>query len=118
MFLSLANFYYKFVKDFAKIANLLNALLKTGKRFHWSEKCENDFQTLKNALIMAPILTAPNFKLKFVLSTDASNLAIGAVLSQIDENNSEQPITYFSKALHGAPLLLCYYREGMLSHSA
>ena len=102
-FLGLANFYHKFVQNFAKIAQPLNSLLQKGKRFAWSEECKTAFQTLKNALVSAPILAAPNLKQNFVLSTDASNFAIGAVLAQIDDSGLERPIAYYSKALRGAP---------------
>ena len=62
--------------------------------FVWTSKTEIVFQTLKKALISAPVLALPNFSLSFVVETDASAIGIGAVLQQ-----QGHPIAYVSKAL-------------------
>ena len=79
-FLSFANFYRIFIKDYSKIAALLTRL--TGKdKFVWDEKVEEAFETLKKAFTSALILIhAHASKLSF-LEADASDFALGSVLS-------------------------------------
>ena len=81
-FLGLANYYRRFVKDFAKIAAPLNSLLSKDTRFSWTEQCQVAFDKLKKALCESPILAYPDFAKPFLLYTDASDFAVGYVLSQ------------------------------------
>ncbi len=59
-------------------------------------------ETLKQALITAPVLPYPDFKEPFIVVTDASKRAIGAVLSQKDENRRDHSIHYASRRLNEA----------------
>ena len=93
-FLGLAGYYRRFVEDYSRIAVPLTSLTKKGEKFIWTDKCENSFQTLKNKLISAPILTIPIPGQPFVLYTDASGLGLGCVLMQ-----GEQVIAYASRQL-------------------
>ena len=97
-FLGLANFYRKFIKDFAKIAHPLHGLLRKGVDFVWSRDCEIAFDTLKTALISPPVLAHPRFNEEFILYTDASSFSVGYVLAQIQEG-VEKPICYGGRAL-------------------
>ena len=109
-FLGLAKYYRKFIKDFAKIAKPSNELTKGMKskpleirdgikmkrkktekeknkedeKFmkDWGEKQEKAFELLKERLITTPILIYPDFRKEFILYTDASGIALGAVLHQ------------------------------------
>ena len=65
-FMGLANYYRRFVKGFAYIANPLNALTKKGTKFEWTEACADAFDKLKRALISAPILAYPDFTKEFL----------------------------------------------------
>lgn len=94
-FVAFANYYRKFVKDFASIAKPLNQLQKKASSFIWTDKKHNAFLTLKRKLINPPILQYPNFEQKFTVTTDASNFAMGAVLSQ---GPHDLPICYASKS--------------------
>jgi len=92
-FLGLSGYYRRFVKDYAKIAAPLNALRKAGRNFDWTPQCQTAFERLKSALIVPPVLAMPNETGQFILDTDASDRAIGAVLSQV-QNGQERVIDY------------------------
>ena len=80
-FLGHAGFYRRFIKDFAKIAKPLYKLLEKDAQFIWKEECHKSFEELKSHLTTAPIIRAPNWQLPFEVMCDASDLAIGAVIS-------------------------------------
>ena len=64
----------------------MHKLTEKGRKFEWTNECQSAFEELKNRLVSSPILAHPDFSKKFILDTDASNEAIGALLSQeIDE---------------------------------
>ncbi|XP_026223394.1 uncharacterized mitochondrial protein AtMg00860-like [Anabas testudineus] len=81
-FLGLASYYRRFVRGFATIAGPLHRLTEKGKRFEWSSACTTAFQQLKAALADALVLALPDPQQPFILDTDASNVGVGAVLSQ------------------------------------
>jgi hypothetical protein len=98
-FVSLASYYRKFVKGFAQIAKPLTNLLEKNAIFHWSEECQQAFNTLKTKLSRQTQLTLPDFSNVFRLACDASGIAVGAVLSQLDDNGIEHPVAFASKVL-------------------
>lgn len=98
-FLGLANYYRRFIKDFANVAKPLNDLLRKDVVFAWSESCEKAFCLLKERLTKAPVLTFPDFDKEFTLYTDASQLAISFILGQKDEKGRERVISYGGRAL-------------------
>ena len=97
-FTAFCNYYRKFVKNFAEVANLLYALTSNAVKFTWSEVHEEAFQLLKMRLLQAPILSFPNFSYPFVIDTAASETALGAVLSQVIEGE-ERPMAFESRVL-------------------
>jgi hypothetical protein len=80
-FLGLASYYRRFIKNFSKIANPLNKLLKKDVPFLWAKEQQLSFDFLKSCLIHAPILVYPDFEKTFILSTDASTFGLGAILA-------------------------------------
>ncbi|KAK3101592.1 hypothetical protein FSP39_004699 [Pinctada imbricata] len=98
-FLGMANYYRKFIHNYAKIAAPLNVLLRKDVSFHWTSDCQSAFDTLKNALISAPILSYPDPEKTFILTCDASDTAIGYYLSQLSSDNKENVIAYGGKSL-------------------
>lgn len=95
-FLGMTGFYRKFIKDYAKIASPMIKYLQKDARVN-----KNDpnyifaFEKLKDIVTKAPILRYPNFSKKFKLTTDASNFALGAVLTQ-----DGHPVAYASRTLN------------------
>ena len=98
-FVSLASYYRKFVRNFAQIAKPLTCLLEKGKEFHWTLECQHAFDNLRSNLEETTKLTLPNFKKTFRLACDASGVALGAVLSQLDDEGKERPIAFASRIL-------------------
>ena len=100
-FLGLTNYYRRFVKDYARLAEPLHTLTRKAAAFKWTESCESAFESLRQHLTNPPILSFPCFTVPFVLHTDASGSAMGAVLSQVQEGQ-EQVIAYWSRQLDKA----------------
>ncbi|VDP93771.1 unnamed protein product [Echinostoma caproni] len=117
-FMGLASYYRRFVPRFSEIAAPLAQLLHKGTEFHWTENCEQSFSILRKALSTAPILTLPQLgpgSGQFILDTDASDCAIGAVLSQVDEEGKEKVIAYGSRMLSHQERNYCTTRKEMLA---
>lgn len=100
-FLGLAGYYRRFIPNFSKIAKPLTELLKKNTPYVWDDRTEKAFNTLKELLTTQPLLQYPNFTKPFVLTTDASNDAIGAILSQ-GPIGKDLPISYASRTLNNA----------------
>ena len=97
-FLGLANFYWRFIKDYAQVARPLNDLTKKGQTFEWKESQQTAFDTLKQWFTTAPILAFPDIDKQFCLETDASDFTISAVLS-ILKNDKRHPVAYSSHSM-------------------
>jgi hypothetical protein len=100
-FLGLASYYRKFVEKFSTVATPLTALLHKDNEFEWNEKAQEAFDTLKEKLITTLVLLLPDPEKPFTVTTDASDYAIGAVLTQ-DQGKGEQPVAYESRKLSPA----------------
>lgn len=91
-FLGLATYFRRYVKNFAKISKPLTLLLKKEQPFLWTPFQEEAFEKLKTALAEEVMLAFPDFDQIFYVTTDASNVAIGSMLSQGDLPN-DRPST-------------------------
>lgn len=100
-FLGLVGYYRKFIKDFSKKSKPLTNLLKQGQEFIWTDLCQDAFMFFRKILTEEPLLQHPDFTKPFNVTTDASNMAIGAVLSQ-GKIGSDLPISYASRTLNKA----------------
>lgn len=99
-FVAFANYYRKFIPNFASIAIPLNELCRKNVQFKWTLQCENSFQKLKECLIKPPILDYPDLSPnnQFILKTDASSFSVGSVLC----NNNNKPVAFASRGLNKA----------------
>ena len=84
---------------FAKIAQPLHSLTRKNAAFLWTDACEQAFQELKARLTAPPVLVAPNDEGQYVLDTDASDFALGAVLQQYQPDGTLRVIAYGSRGL-------------------
>lgn len=102
-FMGMAGWYRRFIHNFSTVSAPITALLrtKTTKAFHWDVKAQEAFDELKRQLVQSPVLANPDFTRPFTVQTDASDLGVGAVLTQ-GEGADERVIAYFSKKLSRA----------------
>ena len=114
MFVGLCAYYRRYVKDFSTIARPLHALTHNGVRFEWTPVCQEAFEILKEKLTTAPIIALPHEEGEFRLDTDASDWAIGAVLSQ-SQDGCERVIAYGSRLLSIAEVHYCTTRKELLA---
>ncbi|CUA71631.1 Transposon Tf2-11 polyprotein [Rhizoctonia solani] len=101
-FLGFANFLRRFIPDFSKMSRPLNDLIPKDKTWQWGDKEEKGFMDIKRALCEAPVLRHPDPEKPYFLETDASGVAMGAVLSQRQEDGRLHPVAYMSKSFQGA----------------
>lgn len=113
-FLGLAGYYRRFIKDFAKIAKPLTALLQKDNAFYWNDETQQAFNALKDLLCEAPLLQFPDFSKPYNITTDASGYAVGGVLSQ-GEIGKDRPIAYTSRVLRGPELNYEVYEKEALA---
>lgn len=100
-FLGLVGYYRRFIDNFAKIAKPLTALTSKYATFRWGDSEEGAYCKLRDKLLTAPVLGYPDFGSPFILATDASQYALGAVLSQV-KDGIERPIAFASRQLNKA----------------
>ena len=123
-FLGLSGYYRRFIKNYATISAPLTKLTtKTcTTQFNWTADCENAFTLLKTCLCKSPVLVHPKFDREFLLQTDASDIGLGAILSQLDDNGVERPrlknlVWSRAQVLHHGKRSVCgYIRYSHLSN--
>ena len=97
-FLGATNFLAKFVARYADMTEPLRKLLKTDGIWSWTEECQNAFETLKTAIAKPPVLAHFDPASPTILTTDASAVALGAQLSQL-QDGVERPIAFAARSL-------------------
>ncbi|XP_067622234.1 retrovirus-related Pol polyprotein from transposon 412 isoform X2 [Eurosta solidaginis] len=100
-FVAFANYYRRFIPNFASLAAPLNRLNRKKVEFVWDEACENAFEKLKQALMSPQLLQYPDFTKEFIITVDASKSGCGAILSQKHGDN-DLPICFASKSFNKA----------------
>jgi len=113
-FFGLASYYRRFVRGFATIAEPLTRLTRKQTRFVWMDEAQEAFDKLKQALIDATSLAFPYSELPRILDTDASDVALGSVLSQ-NLDGVERPIAFFSRVMNRTQRNYCTTRRELLA---
>ncbi len=102
-FLGFANFYRRFIRNFSQLAAPLTALTSPRTTFRWSDAAEAAFTKLKGCFVSAPILITPDTSRQFVVEVDASEVGVGAVLSQRSPSDDKMhPCAFLSHRLSSA----------------
>ncbi len=100
-FLGMAGYYRQCIPEFAKHAVPLNELTKKNVQFKWTDDCQRSFDRLKDLLSSDKVMIYPDVTQSYQLHTDASDIAVGAVLTQV-RDGLDRPVQYVSKAFSGA----------------
>lgn len=101
-FLGFINFYAKFAKNYAEETAPLLKLVKKGVKYEWTNDHQEAFERIKALFMETMILAHPDPRKPYVLTTDASDVAVGAVLSQRNDAGEEEVVTFISRTLKGA----------------
>ena len=101
-FTGLANYYRRFVEGYSEVAAPLTALGSPTARSAWTPEAQASFDALKLALASAPVLRTFDPTRRAVLTTDASNIAVAAILTQPDDEGHQHPVAYESRKLTAA----------------
>ncbi|KAH7562940.1 reverse transcriptase [Bipolaris maydis] len=103
-FLGFANYYRKFIKDYSKITTPLTEITKKEIGFKWEQEHQEAFDRIKQIFLEAPVLEMYSPQRPTRVETDASDYALGAVLSQQCTNKKWRPVFYHSRKFSGAEL--------------
>ena len=98
-FLGLLNYYGKFIPNLSTMIHPLNALLRHGVHWKWTQECAAAFTQAKESLSAELVLAHYNPQLPLQLAGDASCYGIGAMLSHQYPDGTERPIAYASRTL-------------------
>ena len=82
------------------VARLLHDLIKKDKKWDWTERQEKAFKELKERFTKEPVLAAPDIDKKMRMEMDASDYAIGGVLSMEYKDGLWRPVVFLSKPLN------------------
>ncbi|KAH9269881.1 hypothetical protein BASA83_008033 [Batrachochytrium salamandrivorans] len=89
----------RFVPSYARITQPMTALLRKDVKFEWSITAEQSLQQLKEAFCKDVILRHPDESKEFLVEVDASDYAVGGVLSQYDADKQLRPVAFFSRQM-------------------
>ena len=98
-FLGLANYYRRFIKDFAQVTRPMNMLMRKDVKWQWGVEQQKAFNELKRVFITKLVLVAPDLDKEFRVEADVSNYATGGVLSMKCADEMWKPVTFISKSL-------------------
>ena len=114
-FLGFGNSYRRFIEGFSKMAKHLTNLTKKNQRYEWTPACEQAFDTLKSRFCEAPILVHFLSGRPTAIETNASDYALGAVMSQECEDGRLLPVAFHSRKLQPAEINYHIYDKELLA---
>ena len=96
-FLGFGNFYQKFISHYSDLAKPLTNLTKKDRKFEWTKDCQQAFNNLRRQFMEEPVQQMPDHSQPFQIELDASKVATGAVLTQLDLNGDRHPVAFLSQ---------------------
>jgi len=99
-FLGLANYYRRFIKDFAKIAAPLHMLVRKEQKWKWEKEQEEAFGKLKEVFTTEPVLAIPDIDREMRVEVDASDYVTEEVLSLKCKDGKWRLVAFISKSLN------------------
>ena len=114
-FLGFANFYRKFILHYSSLTTPLTSLTRKGVKFTWSNKADEAFRALQQAFTSAPNLQHFQPDLPLTIEADASDFALGCILSQPSLDGSLRPICFYSRKFTPAELNYPIYDRELLA---
>ena len=114
-FLGFTNFYHQFIFNYLDIVIPLTCLTQKDISWKFDSSCQNAFNSLKKAFISAPILTHWIPDAQLIVETDASDYALAAILSIVNEDNEVHPVTFHSRTFTAAELNYNTYDKKLLA---
>ena len=113
-FTGFVSYHRAFIQGLSETMKPLHTLTKPKEPFVWTDACEIAFQKLKQEMTTTPVLALPNNLYLFILDTDASDVAIGAALYQVQEG-VERPVSFASNTLTPVQRRYCTTRKELLA---
>lgn len=114
-FLGLANFYRRFIASFSKISLPLTKLLRKDCKWTWDTTQHDSFNMLKQSFLSEPVLMFPNTDQQFTVECDASDFALGAILSQIGTDSKLHPVSFYSRKFTPAEINYPVYDKELMA---
>ena len=100
-FLGTIGYYRRFCVNLSSLINpLTNLLVDKNAKFIWFKECKEAFERAKRLLMTSPVLITANYEKQFSLYVDASDVGIGAVLTQLCSDDVDHAILFYSKKLN------------------
>ena len=103
-FLGKINFVRRFIPNFVELVKHITSMLRKGSEIKWTDIARISFESIKKAIMEAPILISLDYSKEFHLFSLASEDTLAAVLLQADEEGSEHPMAFCSKTLRDTEL--------------
>jgi len=114
-FLGFANFYRRFIQDYSRVARPLTQLTKKDREWNWNAEADAAFAELKKRFTTAPNLVHFDPAKEVIIETDASDFAIGAILSQRDEERRLHPVAFHSRKFQPVEINYEIYDKELLA---
>jgi len=114
-FQGFTNFCRMFIKNFSDIMTPLTALTRKGVPFEWTKEHEDAFQQIKIEFCKEPIIKQYQPDREALLETDASDVAVGAVLLQLADDGKLHPVEYYSRTMSPAEQNYNIYEKELMA---